>query len=254
MKSLRGYLISLTLLVFVLAGLYVVAYNNGVVTSFTQQMGWKDPGPLISNTDIFRLDKGDTPTPADPGAAPAPSGELGDLTAKIPVATALAPGYVREQFTSGWTSTGGCDTRNRVLARDLTDVVKNGDCEVASGTLVDPYTGATINFVRGRATSSAVQIDHVVSLSGAWQLGANAWTREQREAFANDMDNLLASDGPTNGRKSDKGLAEFASSGIMTNTAFECTYALKYAQITNKYMLSWTQADADYATALSGRC
>ncbi len=32
----------------------------------------------------------------------------------------------------------------------------------------DPYTGATIDFVRGPDTSSAVQIDHVVSLSDAW--------------------------------------------------------------------------------------
>ncbi|WP_462413930.1 hypothetical protein [Rhodococcus qingshengii] len=57
-------------------------------------------------------------------------------------------------------------TRNDILARDLTDIVyKQGtkQCVVLSGTLADPYTGKTIKFVRGQDTSTAVQIDHVLS-------------------------------------------------------------------------------------------
>ena len=41
-----------------------------------------------------------------------------------------------------------------------------------SGTLSDPYTAAAIDFLRGNDTSAAVQIDHVVALSDAWQKGA----------------------------------------------------------------------------------
>lgn len=254
MSKITRALVAFTLGVIGLFAVYVLAYNNGVVESFTQQMGWDTPAPPIENTDLGRLPRGEAPAPTSGAGADAPTGQLATLTSAIPVSTTPAGGYARELFTSGWTSSDGCDTRNKVLARDLTDVVKNGTCEVTSGTLVDPYTGATINFVRGRTTSSAVQIDHVVSLSGAWKMGANTWTPDQREAFANDMDNLLASDGPTNARKSDKTLAEFAASGLLTNTSFECTYALKYAQITYDYSLAWTQADADYASALSGRC
>jgi hypothetical protein len=44
-------------------------------------------------------------------------------------------------------------------------------CTVKTGTLADPYTGTTISFLRGTTTSSAVQIDHVVALSDAWQKG-----------------------------------------------------------------------------------
>lgn len=59
-------------------------------------------------------------------------------------------------------------TRNDVLIRDLANVVfKNGEkqCTVLSGVLHDPYTATTINFQRGQATSSAVQIDHVISVA-----------------------------------------------------------------------------------------
>ena len=54
-------------------------------------------------------------------------------------------GYDRDAF--GFRETdddgNGCDVREDVLARDLTDVqYKNGrSCQVASGTLDDPYTG-----------------------------------------------------------------------------------------------------------------
>ena len=87
-------------------------------------------------------------------------------------------GYDRDAFGSAKPTTmaNGCDVREDVLARDLTDVqYKNGrSCQVASGTLDDPYTGQTIQFVRGVKTSSAVQIDHVVALE---MRGSRARTR-----------------------------------------------------------------------------
>ena len=81
-------------------------------------------------------------------------------------------GYARSQFGQAWADVdkNGCDTRNDILKRDLTNVVyKAGTCVVLSGTLKDPYSGDVINFVRGVSTSSLVQIDHVVALSDAWQ-------------------------------------------------------------------------------------
>src|SRR3712207_8648084 len=62
--------------------------------------------------------------------------------------------------------------------RDLDDVeLKPGtnDCVVLRGTLDDPYTGRTIEFVRGEKTSGLVEIDHVVALADAWQKGAQSW-------------------------------------------------------------------------------
>ncbi len=57
-------------------------------------------------------------------------------------------------------------TRNDILRRDLTDLTfKDGSksCSVQTGTLRDPYTNKTIAFTRGHDTSSAVQIDHLLS-------------------------------------------------------------------------------------------
>ncbi|MDR1969761.1 MAG: HNH endonuclease family protein, partial [Candidatus Nomurabacteria bacterium] len=82
-------------------------------------------------------------------------------------------GYSRSEFGKGWAKWQKCDTRQRILARDLVNVVLDSDdCTVLSGTLNDPYTGKVIEFKRGPGTSNAVQIDHVVALSDAWQKGA----------------------------------------------------------------------------------
>ena len=95
-------------------------------------------------------------------------------------------GYSRDQFGPAWADTdhNGCDTRNDILARDLTnETFKPGtnDCVVTTGTLADKYTGTTINFVRGEDTSSAVQIDHIVPLCDAWQTGAQQFSADQRK-------------------------------------------------------------------------
>ena len=99
----------------------------------------------------------------------------------------------------------GCDTRNEILGRDLdspdysrepgaqgleqatgqgTSVCP--DATVWSGTLHDPYTGTTLLFRRGRDTSAAVQIDHVVPLNYLYAHGAWAWDARTRLLAAND--------------------------------------------------------------------
>lgn len=91
-------------------------------------------------------------------------------------------GYARDQFGKGWKDTdhNGCDTRNDILRRDLVSIVaetRGRGCKILSGILNDPYTGKRIEFKRGNDTSSAVQIDHVVALSDAWQKGAQVLVR-----------------------------------------------------------------------------
>ncbi|NDF02934.1 MAG: deoxyribonuclease, partial [Actinobacteria bacterium] len=73
-------------------------------------------------------------------------------------------GYTREQFGPAWkdVDANGCDTRNDILKRDLKSVIYRGigeDCVILSGVLTDPYSGETISFLRGVATSSEIQID-----------------------------------------------------------------------------------------------
>ena len=150
--------------------------------------------------------------PARTDAPATPTGAAEDLLETLAVkGRAPKTGYDRDAFGPAWTDDNGvqfghngCDTRNDILRRDLADQHLDPDthgCVVDSGELDDPYTGQQIRFVRGETSSSAVQIDHVVALSDAWQKGAQQWTDDTRRDFANDPLELLAVDGPTNGEQ-----------------------------------------------------
>ncbi|WP_165775845.1 HNH endonuclease family protein [Bifidobacterium scaligerum] len=163
-------------------------------------------------------------------------------------------GYDRNAFGFRETDTdgNGCDVREDVLARDLTDITykTSGSCVVQSGTLADPYTGKTINFTRGRTTSSAVQIDHVVALENAWQSGARDWDSARRREFGNDPYNLLAVDGPAN---QDKGSAS-AAYWLPTNSGYRCAYVARQIGVKDKYGLSVTSAEKDAMLAVLHSC
>lgn len=161
--------------------------------------------------------------------------------------------YNRTEF--GYRSTdddhNGCDVREDVLARDLSDVVyKRGTCKVQSGTLNDPYTGKTIYFVRGNKTSALVQIDHVVALENAWISGANKWSSAKKIQFGNDMHNLLAVDGPAN---QEKGSAS-AAYWLPTNSAYRCAYVAKQISVKKQYDLSVTTKEYKAMKAVLRSC
>lgn len=148
--------------------------------------------------------------------------------------------YERSEFGSGWASWNDCDTRQKILNRDLEEVeLSENGCTVLSGVLNDPYTGKTIDFVRGTGTSSAVQIDHVVALSNAWNTGASAWEKPLRIQFANDDLELLAVDGPANQQKSNSD----ASDWLPSNIAFHCQYVARQIAVKIKYALWVTKEE-----------
>ena len=168
-------------------------------------------------------------------------------------------GYDRDAFGPAWSDDvdvslghNGCDTRNDVLRRDLVaERLKDGThgCVVVSGTLADPYTGRSITFVRGRATSSTVQIDHVVALGDAWVTGAQQLTPTERRTLANDPLNLLAVDGPTNNAKRDAD----AASWLPPNKAYRCPYVARQVAVKSRYHLWVTVAErAQIARILAG--
>ena len=164
-------------------------------------------------------------------------------------------GYSRDQFGQAWADIdrNGCDTRNDILKRDLTDVVyKPGtrNCVVASGTLVDRYSGEVINFVRGNVSSMEVQIDHVVALSNAWQTGAFKLTADQRKALANDPLNLFAVKGRLNSQKGDGDAATW----LPPLKSFRCAYVAQQIAVKAKYSL-WVVAPEKAAmVAILAKC
>jgi hypothetical protein len=202
--------------------------------------------------------------PAEPPAAPAadagqaqPAAQTALAAARLLTVKGRAPmtGYDRAQFGQAWLDTdrNGCDQRNDVLGRDLTDVVHKAgthDCVVLSGLLADPYSGTTIAFTRGQTTSSAVQIDHVVALADAWQKGAQQWDAATRASFANDLVNLLAVDGPLNEQKG----AGDTATWLPPNKASRCAYVARQVGVKTTYGLWVTQAEQDAMVRVLTTC
>jgi hypothetical protein len=179
-----------------------------------------------------------------PAAVPASLGAL-EVKGRAP-----KTGYARAQFGDGWATNDGCDTRERILIRDMKDVVTSDGCKVQSGTLNDPYTGKIINFTRGEATSAEVQIDHVVALSNAWQTGAQQLSYDQRVALANDPLELLAVDGPANQNKGDGDAATW----LPPNKPFRCQYVSRQISVKAKYGLWVTSAERDAIASILPAC
>lgn len=162
-------------------------------------------------------------------------------------------GYQRDSF--GFRTTdddgNGCDVREDVLARDLRDITFDADgCTVRSGTLHDPYTGTVIDFHRGKTTSSAVQIDHVVALRNAWISGADEWNASRRIAYANDPANLLAVQGAANQDKSDAS----ADHWLPPAQGFQCEYVAMQVAIKHTWQLSVTRAEKETMGQVLAQC
>lgn len=161
-------------------------------------------------------------------------------------------GYEREQFGAGWADVDACDMRNYILQRDMENeqLDPTDNCTVLSGTLKDPYTDKTIQFKRGTGTSSAVQIDHVVALSDAWQKGAQQLDEAIRAEFANDPLNLLAVDGPANNKKSDGDAATW----LPPSKDYRCRYVARQIAVKQKYTLWVTAAERDTMGQVLSTC
>jgi hypothetical protein len=169
--------------------------------------------------------------------------------------------YRRAAFGDAWDDDNsapgghnGCDTRDDILDRDLVDktFVSTKRCPqaVATGVLHDPYTSATIPFTRGAQVGAAVQIDHLVPLAYAWDMGARNWSDDMRVRFANDPANLLAVDGPVNQDKGDQP----PGSWMPPNHAFWCQYAMQFIAVLRGYSLPVDQSSADELRTAAATC
>ncbi len=199
------------------------------------------------------------PPPAKPPTATAKAIDAELRGAKVIVTRPKVGGYSRDKFGQSWTDNhngpgghNGCDTRNDVLAAQLTSVHNRTakSCVVVEGTLTaEPYTGRRVEF--RKATASKVQIDHIYPLSRAWDMGAARWPAQRRIDFANDQAaNLIAVDGPANASKNDSGPGEW----MPLNRAYRCVYVLRYLQVARKYTLPITAADRDAAKTIMPTC
>jgi hypothetical protein len=146
-----------------------------------------------------------------------------------------AGGYAREKFPHWHTVSGECTTREVVLQRDGDGVVVDGKCKATAGSWRSPYDGQTVT------AASDIDIDHVVALAEAWRSGASGWSTEQRERFANDLDNpqLIAVTASVNRAKGDQDPANW----LPPNPAYQCTYAQMWVAVKSTWQLTVQQEE-----------
>ncbi len=164
---------------------------------------------------------------------------------------AAKTGYDRSSF-SHWRDPdrNGCDARNDILRRDLTNLLIKSDsngCKVLGGVLADPYSGKNIDFVFG---ASLIDIDHVVALSNAWQTGAFQFTSEIRLQFANDPLNLLAVSASLNRQKGDGDAATW----LPPTKSYRCQYVARQIAVKKKYGLWLTKPEKVAMSTLLAKC
>lgn len=202
----------------------------------------QSPNPIPSATQDF-------------ATTPLPSASFSIETQESPVLVQLsqltikgrAPktGYDRDLFGSAWADVdqNGCDTRNDILQRDLTNITYRpgtGSCVVESGDFYDPYTNTEFYFVKS-SSGSSIEIDHIVSLSDAWQKGAQQWNSQTRKEFANDPLNLVATSQSANRAKSDSDAATW----LPPNKGIRCSFISRQIAVKSAYQLWVTQAEYD---------
>ena len=221
---------------------------------------------LAGCTFELQLEEPAQPTLVSVGQGDVPAGTLDPAAATtalaaLPVAEKTSlDGYDRGcgegegcVFGPAWSDVdrNGCDQRNDVLHRDLTAVqVREGthDCVVVGGVLDDPYTGQTVTFVK--ADAAEVPIDHVVPLAAAWVQGAAAWSAEQRQSFANDLANLMATTRAANSAKGDSTAEEW----VPDDPSYGCSYASVIVTVKSRYALAVTPAESTALQSLLATC
>lgn len=196
---------------------------------------------------IIDPDLGEEASGPSDGGTSAPSGDLSVEQARTMLdelrveAEDDPPGYDRAMFPH-WSSKDGCNTRQTVLARSGEDVEVGDGCKPVSGSWYSAYDGETFT------DPQDIDIDHMVPLKEGWRSGAHAWTTEEREKFANDLDSspqLWAVSASSNRSKADADPAEW----MPPLESMHCEYVAAWIEVKHVWDLT---VDPDEEAALRG--
>lgn len=136
------------------------------------------------------------------------------------------------------------DTRQEVLNEENL-LGQTDDCSITNGQWYDPFSDSTFT------DPSLLDIDHLIPLAEAHRSGGYAWTSDEREAFANDLENqdaLIAVWLSQNRSKSDRDPSEW----LPKNESYHQEYAVKWSSIKVKYGLSADTAELRVLRELVG--
>lgn len=147
------------------------------------------------------------------------------------------PIYDRKDWSHWIDADGNCvDTRHEVLIAQATGPIKKSPdgCFVSMGMWNDPYSGKSFN------RANELDIDHVIPLKWAHEHGGFRWSLMVKEAFANDIDNLLVVSKSLNREKGAQGPDQW----LPPNHDYRCNYLKLWRKLLGKYQeLKMTAAE-----------
>lgn len=159
-------------------------------------------------------------------------------------------GYDRRAFphwNKGVNAGDGCDTRKEVILSEAKEAPEIGPkCALTGGRWWSEYDQVWIT------SASSLDVDHMVPLAEAWDSGAAAWTKDRREAYANDQgaaDSLIAVSGSSNRSKADKDPADW-----LPVPADHCKYAGDWIKDKLRWDLTADPAEIHALTGLAEAC
>ncbi|WP_280275162.1 HNH endonuclease family protein [Nocardia wallacei] len=183
---------------------------------------------------------------AEPPGVPSPGEARAMLGGLVVAAEGGASGYSRQKFPHWSTTSGECTTRETVLRRDGSGVEVDALCRPTAGSWRSLYDDTTVT------DPSKIDIDHVVPLAEAWRSGADTWSTEERERFANDLGHpqLVAVTAAVNRAKGDQDPAQW----LPPSLTYRCTYVRMWIAVKAVWRLSVQQAEKDALVEVLDGC
>lgn len=159
--------------------------------------------------------------------------------ARLPVP---ANKYDRKKHFGTWarTETDCQNTRAKILiqtSRKQVTFTNEQNCTVLEGEWQDPYSGNVYT------KASDLQIDHLVPLKHAYDVGAWNWSNQKRCLYANFIENqfhLLTVNGTENAKKGARAPNEY----LPSNESYVCSYLQEWLMVKTIWSLAITPPEA----------
>lgn len=176
-------------------------------------------------------------------------GTVENAITQLTVAPEDRTGYARTLFRHWIDVDGDCQNARQetLIAETLAPMTwtTTSNCTAATGRWYSYFDGQTF------LSASQVSIDHMVPLAEAWDSGANVWTAQRRQDFANDIGDSRALNAvgiSVNSSKSD-------SDPVAWMPALErCRYFSDWVAVKLRWGLSIDSAELTKLNSLSVEC
>ena len=195
-----------------------------------------------------------TPTPTALPARPTATstGAATVLRVTVSAVPATLPDYDRQDWKHWTDADRDCqDARNEVLiAESQTRVAYRTDrkCRVAAGEWLALYSNTIVT------DPGKLDVDHMVPLGNAHDSGAWQWSADQREQYANYLDDpqhLIAVTASANRSKGARGLPD---QWKPEDQSYWCQYAVDWITIKDTWALTVTQHEYDALVEMVNTC